>query len=280
MSANIPPSSICYEFEWSIQLNNSPKTQFLSDFISIGRVENGVRFGVRCAENALPTRVISCYVGNLDQWGVNVAAVTCSDIKTNVHLLLKQVAGKTSGNLRLFTATQKKISTASVLTFTFRLYVTGSSVLYDVGHFDSLHGVGLWAATKNHKTTDFLFKVGDTSFRVHKFILSARSPVFRAMLSTDMIESRNGYVTIDDADPEIFRQFLFFVYTGQLDKPAGPELGKVADKYDVKTLSAICQQAMAVSVVKNDAENLFLLISLFDLDRASPATTTSPIKGY
>ena len=44
---------------------------------------------------------------------------------------------------------------------------------------------------------------------------------------------------------EIFQQFLQFLYTGQLLKPASKELGMVAEKYHVEALMALCQAAEA-----------------------------------
>ena len=123
--------------------------------------------------------------------------------------------------------------------------------------------------------------MGGKSFHVHKFILAARSLVFRAMLAADMIESKNGYVTIDDADAEIFRQFLYFLYTGQLDGPASPELGIVADNYDVKTLSAICKAIMTQSF-EDDTEKLLKLVSsikVLDQSSSSVRSTSSIAAG-
>ena len=256
MALNIPSSSICYKFQWSAQF--IADAQFLSGFASIGQVEKAVRFGICCRKYAGGSvTTFSCFV-NGKLLGLSVETVTCIfNNRPNGPLVLWKMAGMSSDNWQHFVAVQHALSSISITNdavITFRIYATGSD------SFDVSHGAALWTADK--RTTDFYFKVDDQSFHVHKFILAARSPVFRAMLSTDMIESRNGYVTIEDADPEIFRQFLYFVYTGQLDGPASPELGIVADKYDVKNLSDICQVS---SSTVDDREELFKV-----LDRVLP----------
>lgn len=88
--------------------------------------------------------------------------------------------------------------------------------------------------------TDALIVVGEQSFPIHTFVLAARSSVFQVMFAADMSESRCGVVEIDDVEPDVFRQFLRFVYTGQLDGPLSSALASVAHKYGVKTLEDLC----------------------------------------
>ena len=81
----------------------------------------------------------------------------------------------------------------------------------------------------------------EESLFAHRFIFSARSPVFAAMFSTDMIESKTGRVEIHDASAHLFKHFLKFIYTGQLDISARNfELLALADKYEIETLRELC----------------------------------------
>lgn len=50
----------------------------------------------------------------------------------------------------------------------------------------------------------------------HKFILEARSPVFRALLNADMREKREGRVDIQGIRAPVFRALLHYVYTDTL----------------------------------------------------------------
>ena len=97
--------------------------------------------------------------------------------------------------------------------------------------------------------------VSGVSFKAHRAILAARSAVFAAMLASAMSESTTGIVEITDVSPEIFAKFLQFIYTGRLDTPcfANRELATCADKYDVGTLSDLCNESLAS---QQDAETL------------------------
>ena len=64
---------------------------------------------------------------------------------------------------------------------------------------------------------DVTFVIDQTEFRAHKFIVSARSPVFAAMFQHDLIEARRNRVDIVDIEPDIFQTLLYFIYTDQVD---------------------------------------------------------------
>ena len=62
-------------------------------------------------------------------------------------------------------------------------------------------------------------------FQVHKILLEARSPVFRALLNSPMREGQEGRVTIHDMKAPVFRLLLNFVYTDALpEEYDGPNL--------------------------------------------------------
>jgi len=101
---------------------------------------------------------------------------------------------------------------------------------------DSIFGEQLWAAVL--KMTNVQFLVGEKSFGAHRSLLSARSPVFSAMFSSGMKEAETGQVCIKDVDPDTFKQFLKFLYTGMF-QPSSMDsdlVFEVADRYQVETL--------------------------------------------
>ena len=69
-------------------------------------------------------------------------------------------------------------------------------------------------------------------FNAHKFILAARSVVFWSMFNSDMEESRTGRVDITDVE----------------ETPCGEELGKLAKKYAVSSLAALCNAAKEAEI--------------------------------
>lgn len=66
-----------------------------------------------------------------------------------------------------------------------------------------------------HKRWKFL-QVEDEELPAHRIILTARSPVFRALLNSDMREGKEGVVLIEDVRAPVFRALLHFVYTDML----------------------------------------------------------------
>ena len=51
---------------------------------------------------------------------------------------------------------------------------------------------------------------------MHKIILEARSPVFRALLTSPMKEGQEGRVCIQDIKAPVFRALLHYVYSDTL----------------------------------------------------------------
>ncbi len=88
---------------------------------------------------------------------------------------------------------------------------------------------------------------GGKEFKAHKAILSARSPVFRAMFEHDMREAIKNQVTIEDLSPEVVQEVLTFVYTGQSPNLKGmsADLLRAADKYDLKQLKTRSERELA-----------------------------------
>jgi speckle-type POZ protein len=86
-------------------------------------------------------------------------------------------------------------------------------------------------------------------FPAHKVILAARSPVFAKMFEHDMQESANNRVKVDDIQPDVFKEVLTYMYTGQVPKfSAGEnmvyELLYAADKYQLDDLKSLCERQL------------------------------------
>ncbi|CAM9969647.1 unnamed protein product, partial [Heterosigma akashiwo] len=86
----------------------------------------------------------------------------------------------------------------------------------------------------------------DTTFRCHKFILSARSPVFKAMFTRfGMAEGHPAStVKITDVKPSAMKALLNFMYSGLLECEPEDQLDflAVADKYDVQGAKNWCEE--------------------------------------
>ncbi|XP_071699270.1 BTB/POZ domain-containing protein At4g08455-like [Rutidosis leptorrhynchoides] len=77
----------------------------------------------------------------------------------------------------------------------------------------------------------------------NKAILASRSPVFRAMLETEMEESRSGTIKLSDVSHNVLCAFVKFLYIAEtpLDDDMACDLIIFADKYQVKHLKTYCE---------------------------------------
>lgn len=127
--------------------------------------------------------------------------------------------------------------------------------------------------------SDLKISTTDSSFVAHKAVLAgnnfcslcvvnmilvsikmpARSSVFAAMLETNMKEKEQSVVQISDFDGDVVRGMLQYLYTGEtpLVSQRGPDLLRIADKYDLLGLKEDCEHAICDNLsVDNAAEML------------------------
>ncbi|KAF7098092.1 hypothetical protein CFC21_099858 [Triticum aestivum] len=110
--------------------------------------------------------------------------------------------------------------------------------------------------------SDVTFLICNESFRAHKSILAARSPVFNAQFFGEMKEKSSRHVVIMDMEPEAFRAMIHFIYTDTV-----PELEKqeevltamaqhllaAADRYGVDRLKLICEAKLSRGITVDTA---------------------------
>jgi hypothetical protein len=86
----------------------------------------------------------------------------------------------------------------------------------------------------------------------HKFVLAARSPVFRAMFSGGLAEAQGYEVNITDFTADAVQAFVRFLYSDLCSDAAlqdcANELLAMADKYQVPALSILCERYLAYSL--------------------------------
>ncbi|CAM9773548.1 unnamed protein product [Heterosigma akashiwo] len=94
----------------------------------------------------------------------------------------------------------------------------------------------------------------EQTFRCHRAILSAWSPVFKAMFShSNMAEGQTNEVTIQDVKPSVMEALLKFMYGGLLECEPGDELDLLAasQKYSVQYIKKQCEQWLVSSLEDN-----------------------------
>ena len=113
--------------------------------------------------------------------------------------------------------------------------------------------------------SDVTLAVGNEKFKAHKAILSARSPVFRAMLKHDGFkEQQENFVRITDHDPKVVKEMLKFIYTGEAPelKEKAHDLFCIADKYQLERLKQLCEKQLWTDIsVKNVVDTLLLAMT-------------------
>ncbi|OVA16155.1 BTB/POZ-like [Macleaya cordata] len=84
----------------------------------------------------------------------------------------------------------------------------------------------------------------------NKAVLVSRSPVFKAMLETEMEESRSGTIKISDVSYNVLRSFIHYLYTAEvpLTEPMACDLLVLAERYQVKHLKSYCEKFMTSKV--------------------------------
>ncbi|EXC19390.1 BTB/POZ and MATH domain-containing protein 3 [Morus notabilis] len=110
-------------------------------------------------------------------------------------------------------------------------------------------GRGLKDLLSSEVGCDIVFHVGDESYKAHKLILAARSPVFRAQFFGLVGDPSVDKVVVKDVEPFIFKAMLLFIYSD-----------KLPDVYEVMGSSSMCSFTVMV-------QHLLAAADLYNLDR-------------
>ncbi|XP_023316704.1 speckle-type POZ protein B-like, partial [Trichogramma pretiosum] len=96
----------------------------------------------------------------------------------------------------------------------------------------------------------------ENSISAHRIILAMASPVFKAMLTHDMLERKNNSVEIIDTPYNILIEMLRYIYTGEISstKPDKVlEILAVADKYQIDNLKVKCEKILCAELSTENA---------------------------
>ena len=124
-------------------------------------------------------------------------------------------------------------------------------------------------AFSNREFTDVQIQCGDKVFDCHQFMLSARSPVFRAMFQADMTEKKTRKVDVKDLHPDVVAEMLTFIYTGNtpnLNRLAG-ELLAAAEQYQLELLKNICEERLCNSLEIGNSVSHLVLGDMYQVKR-------------
>ncbi len=133
-----------------------------------------------------------------------------------------------------------KLSLQCVFWIKFEDFFAGEMIL--IKHLTEMY------VQQNHCDVKFTFE-GNESIGGHEHILAARSPVFAAMFQHDMQEAKTGQVAIHDVQLDIFKEMLYYIYSGRirikLTEETAMAMYMVADKYDIDDLKKVCRHFLS-----------------------------------
>ena len=125
----------------------------------------------------------------------------------------------------------------------------------------------LGKAFEEKNSLDVTVNCGDASFECNKFMLTARSPVFKAMFQHDTEENQTNVVNVKDIEPRVLEEMLLYIHTGDASniKNLAKELLAVADFYQLNQLKDCCQEVLSEAL---DAKNSIGILILSDMHSA------------
>eukprot|EP00250_Pteridium_aquilinum_P013573 c21428_g1_i1 orf=351-1586(-) len=147
--------------------------------------------------------------------------------------------------------------------------------LYSIPVPESNIGEQFGALLDDGENTDITFLVGSETFKAHKLILAARSPVFRAQLFGSLADNGRNSYEIEDIEPLVFKALLYFIYRDALpdsiemtstspssckvDTMMAQHLLAAADRFCLDRLRLVCESRLCKEVsVENVATTLAL----------------------
>lgn len=181
---------------------------------------------------------------------VEVFFNTCSASALDQRKQMTRVAGDEGQNHQVFSyEIMTEWKTPMMLTLWITLRQSIDEYSFQFG--DTLLTDQLWSAAKSRKLTDIeirVLKPGGLStssadrvtFYAHRSVLAARSPVFAGLIEKSLVSSA---IDIDQVEPEVFKNLLYFIYTGRLSTHCGlADLQILADRYQVSTLQKMLRR--------------------------------------
>lgn len=118
---------------------------------------------------------------------------------------------------------------------------------------------------------DFHLRMMDgETLKASKLILSARSPVFLKMLTTDMEEASTNSVDIPDVDSQTMKELLRFIYCYKVQElnEVVSDLLIAADKYQIAELKTICVDHITENLSQDNVVDVLVMTDpMSDVDK-------------
>ncbi|XP_078572533.1 kelch repeat and BTB domain-containing protein 2-like [Branchiostoma floridae x Branchiostoma japonicum] len=114
---------------------------------------------------------------------------------------------------------------------------------------------------------DVVLEVEGRRFPCHRLVLSAASPYFRAMFTSDMAESREKKVVLQGLDAGMFEEILSYIYSGTLhvSQVKVQPLYQAADLLQLDYVRDTCSSYMAMNVERSTCVDLYKFADVFSV---------------
>ncbi|KAF8767324.1 Protein maternal effect lethal 26 like protein [Argiope bruennichi] len=120
-------------------------------------------------------------------------------------------------------------------------------------------------AYQHQELTDIDLVVDDKTIRAHKFVLQARSPVFRNICEHNLSKTTAGTIKIDDIEYTVLQALIWYLYTAIVQKLQYNDLCdlyETADKYQVSSLQKECAEILKSMISVDTACRILVLADL------------------
>lgn len=95
-------------------------------------------------------------------------------------------------------------------------------------------------------------------------VLASRSPVFKKIIDSDMMENKTGIIHIRDVEPDVMQEILNFIYGLNCGMSKSPHtIFQVAHLYELDELTELCKVYMTHFI---NYENFFGISKLVDIE--------------
>ncbi|XP_023314904.1 speckle-type POZ protein-like [Trichogramma pretiosum] len=104
----------------------------------------------------------------------------------------------------------------------------------------------------------------------HKFVLATVSPVFRAMFTHDMLETKNNTIEITETSHNILIEMLRYIYTGEIEIDKTDMIQQLliaADKYEIDDLKIECGKLLYAKLTTENAIEFLILAYTCNAER-------------
>jgi len=114
----------------------------------------------------------------------------------------------------------------------------------------------------------------------HKFMLSLRSDVFRAMFDHETKESQENELVINDFEDVTVSKMIDFIYDGHVEDYADDLLLQIADKYDIKLLKQRCEMALGKALDDTNVVDMWVTADFCQASRIKQASINYMMKRW